>query len=186
MKYFFMCKGIQLNGCSSCLHRYLYLLFSDDDLLPLEDWVFNTEAHPLPIVRDSCLQDEAAQDKTVSKWTWTAAAETVTDMFAHFTCAHSVTQIVETTIQCRFSLFRSVLRTLNSFPVKDVVVLRCDCISFCRGCFLLALIFFVDNQDKHDFHEKSTFFFPSFLCEETSITCRPKCMGGGLNYGPYC
>uniref|UniRef100_A0A3Q2GN43 alpha-1,2-Mannosidase n=1 Tax=Cyprinodon variegatus TaxID=28743 RepID=A0A3Q2GN43_CYPVA len=27
--------------------KYLYLLFSDDDLLSLEDWVFNTEAHPL-------------------------------------------------------------------------------------------------------------------------------------------
>uniref|UniRef100_A0A8C6PBF6 alpha-1,2-Mannosidase n=1 Tax=Nothobranchius furzeri TaxID=105023 RepID=A0A8C6PBF6_NOTFU len=33
--------------------KYLYLLFSDDDLLPFEDWVFNTEAHPLPIYRDS-------------------------------------------------------------------------------------------------------------------------------------
>uniref|UniRef100_A0A7N8YMA8 alpha-1,2-Mannosidase n=1 Tax=Mastacembelus armatus TaxID=205130 RepID=A0A7N8YMA8_9TELE len=32
--------------------KYLYLLFSDDDLLPLEDWVFNTEAHPLPIVHE--------------------------------------------------------------------------------------------------------------------------------------
>uniref|UniRef100_A0A6Q2XZH0 alpha-1,2-Mannosidase n=1 Tax=Esox lucius TaxID=8010 RepID=A0A6Q2XZH0_ESOLU len=31
--------------------KYLYLLFSDDDLLPLEDWVFNTEAHPLPVIR---------------------------------------------------------------------------------------------------------------------------------------
>ncbi|CAH2222401.1 mannosyl-oligosaccharide 1,2-alpha-mannosidase IC [Pelobates cultripes] len=31
--------------------KYLYLLFSDDDLLSLEDWVFNTEAHPLPITR---------------------------------------------------------------------------------------------------------------------------------------
>uniref|UniRef100_A0A671RE79 alpha-1,2-Mannosidase n=1 Tax=Sinocyclocheilus anshuiensis TaxID=1608454 RepID=A0A671RE79_9TELE len=31
--------------------KYLYLLFSDDDLLPLEDWVFNTEAHPLPECR---------------------------------------------------------------------------------------------------------------------------------------
>ncbi|KAM8952961.1 mannosyl-oligosaccharide 1,2-alpha-mannosidase IA [Pelodytes ibericus] len=30
--------------------KYLYLLFSDDDLLPLEHWVFNTEAHPLPII----------------------------------------------------------------------------------------------------------------------------------------
>ncbi|KAG8594845.1 hypothetical protein GDO81_001337, partial [Engystomops pustulosus] len=29
--------------------KYLYLLFSEDDLLSLEDWVFNTEAHPLPI-----------------------------------------------------------------------------------------------------------------------------------------
>uniref|UniRef100_A0A7N4PWB4 alpha-1,2-Mannosidase n=1 Tax=Sarcophilus harrisii TaxID=9305 RepID=A0A7N4PWB4_SARHA len=28
--------------------KYLYLLFSEDDLLSLEDWVFNTEAHPLP------------------------------------------------------------------------------------------------------------------------------------------
>lgn len=30
--------------------RYLYLLFSSDDLLPLENWVFNTEAHPLPVL----------------------------------------------------------------------------------------------------------------------------------------
>ena len=28
--------------------KYLYLLFSPPDLLPLEDVVFNTEAHPLP------------------------------------------------------------------------------------------------------------------------------------------
>lgn len=31
--------------------KYLYLLFSDDELLPLEHWIFNTEAHPLPINR---------------------------------------------------------------------------------------------------------------------------------------
>ncbi|GAA6093291.1 mannosyl-oligosaccharide 1,2-alpha-mannosidase IA [Tachysurus ichikawai] len=37
--------------------KYLYLLFSDDDLLPLDDWVFNTEAHPLPIIRKSCLEE---------------------------------------------------------------------------------------------------------------------------------
>ncbi|XP_066850462.1 mannosyl-oligosaccharide 1,2-alpha-mannosidase IA [Anser cygnoides] len=30
--------------------KYLYLLFSDDDILPFEHWVFNTEAHPLPIL----------------------------------------------------------------------------------------------------------------------------------------
>ena len=30
--------------------KYLYLLFSDDEnLMPLDKWVFNTEAHPLPI-----------------------------------------------------------------------------------------------------------------------------------------
>lgn len=29
--------------------KYLYLLFADDDLLPLDKWVFNTEAHPFPV-----------------------------------------------------------------------------------------------------------------------------------------
>jgi len=29
--------------------KYLYLLFSDDDLISLDEWVLNTEAHPLPI-----------------------------------------------------------------------------------------------------------------------------------------
>ncbi|OSD04709.1 glycoside hydrolase family 47 protein [Trametes coccinea BRFM310] len=29
--------------------KYLYLLFSDEELIPLDRWVFNTEAHPLPV-----------------------------------------------------------------------------------------------------------------------------------------
>ncbi|KAF9218503.1 seven-hairpin glycosidase [Gyrodon lividus] len=29
--------------------KYLYLLFVDEELIPLDRWVFNTEAHPLPI-----------------------------------------------------------------------------------------------------------------------------------------
>lgn len=29
--------------------KYLYLLYSDDALISLDQWVFNTEAHPLPI-----------------------------------------------------------------------------------------------------------------------------------------
>ncbi|KAJ7991482.1 hypothetical protein DPEC_G00284330 [Dallia pectoralis] len=41
--------------------KYLYLLFSEDDLLSLEDWVFNTEAHPLPVIPRNCTQE--AEDK---------------------------------------------------------------------------------------------------------------------------
>lgn len=29
--------------------KYFYLLFSEDSLIPLDSFVFNTEAHPLPI-----------------------------------------------------------------------------------------------------------------------------------------
>ncbi|XP_050669737.1 mannosyl-oligosaccharide alpha-1,2-mannosidase IA-like isoform X2 [Leptidea sinapis] len=29
--------------------KYLYLIFADDSLLSLDEWVFNTEAHPFPI-----------------------------------------------------------------------------------------------------------------------------------------
>lgn len=31
--------------------KYLYLLFSEDDLISLDEWVLNTEAHPFPVVR---------------------------------------------------------------------------------------------------------------------------------------
>lgn len=31
--------------------KYLYLIFSDDSVVDLDDWVFNTEAHPLPILK---------------------------------------------------------------------------------------------------------------------------------------
>jgi mannosyl-oligosaccharide alpha-1,2-mannosidase len=30
--------------------KYLYLLFSPDDVLPLDQFVLNTEAHPIPNV----------------------------------------------------------------------------------------------------------------------------------------
>lgn len=30
--------------------KYLYLLFSDDNVIPLDKWVFNSEAHPLPVI----------------------------------------------------------------------------------------------------------------------------------------
>lgn len=38
--------------------RYLYLLFSDDDHLPYEHWVFNTEAHPLPVIKKQNIEIE--------------------------------------------------------------------------------------------------------------------------------
>ncbi|XP_043075217.1 mannosyl-oligosaccharide 1,2-alpha-mannosidase IA [Puntigrus tetrazona] len=38
--------------------KYLYLLFSDDDHLPFEHWVFNTEAHPLPVIKKQNLEIE--------------------------------------------------------------------------------------------------------------------------------
>lgn len=30
--------------------KYLYMLFSPDDLIPFSQWVLNTEAHPLPVL----------------------------------------------------------------------------------------------------------------------------------------
>lgn len=35
--------------------KYLYLMFSDDDALDLTEWVLNTEAHPLKVVREKVL-----------------------------------------------------------------------------------------------------------------------------------
>lgn len=32
--------------------KYLYLIFSDDDVIPLDQYVFNTEAHPLGIITE--------------------------------------------------------------------------------------------------------------------------------------
>ncbi|KAJ1352484.1 hypothetical protein KIN20_008829 [Parelaphostrongylus tenuis] len=29
--------------------KYAYLTFTDDSVIPLDKWVFNTEAHPLPV-----------------------------------------------------------------------------------------------------------------------------------------
>lgn len=29
--------------------KYIYLLFSPDDIIPLDSYVFNTEAHPFPV-----------------------------------------------------------------------------------------------------------------------------------------
>ncbi|KAI5827179.1 seven-hairpin glycosidase [Schizophyllum commune Tattone D] len=39
--------------------KYLFLLFTDEDLLPLDKWVFNTEAHPLPVFEWRAWEREA-------------------------------------------------------------------------------------------------------------------------------
>ncbi|KAK9734146.1 hypothetical protein RND81_04G118200 [Saponaria officinalis] len=43
--------------------KYLYLLFSPPSVIPLDEWVFNTEAHPLRIVTRSGSQQK--QDKPI-------------------------------------------------------------------------------------------------------------------------
>ena len=32
--------------------KYLYLIFTDDSVVPLDKYVFNTEAHPLGIIKE--------------------------------------------------------------------------------------------------------------------------------------
>lgn len=44
----------------------MYLLFSDDTVLPLEEWTFNTEAHPLPVRGVNPLYRAAANVQTPS------------------------------------------------------------------------------------------------------------------------
>ncbi|KAJ7931305.1 glycoside hydrolase family 47 protein [Mycena leptocephala] len=41
--------------------KYLFLLFTDEELVPLDKWVFNTEAHPLPVFQWSQREIEEYQ-----------------------------------------------------------------------------------------------------------------------------
>ncbi|KAF8978652.1 mannosyl-oligosaccharide alpha-1,2-mannosidase [Entomortierella lignicola] len=59
--------------------KYFYLLFSPNDIFPLDEYVFNTEAHPLPIfdpseklLKPPVAEETANQGKEIEK----AAAET--------------------------------------------------------------------------------------------------------------
>ena len=38
--------------------KYLYLIFSDGDDMHLDEWVFNTEAHPVKITRADVLNNK--------------------------------------------------------------------------------------------------------------------------------
>lgn len=42
--------------------KYAYLIFSPPDLLPLDEWVFNTEAHPLRRINDTLVQPQRPRD----------------------------------------------------------------------------------------------------------------------------
>ena len=44
--------------------QYLYLIFSDDSLISFDEWVFNTEAHPLPVKGKNPLYREADSKRT--------------------------------------------------------------------------------------------------------------------------
>ena len=44
--------------------QYLYLIFSDDSLISFDEWVFNTEAHPLPVRGRNPLYREADSKRT--------------------------------------------------------------------------------------------------------------------------
>ena len=39
--------------------KYLYLIFSDEDPIPMDQFVLNTEAHPFPIFQWSARDKEA-------------------------------------------------------------------------------------------------------------------------------
>ena len=39
--------------------KYLYVLFDDTDSFKLYEWVFNTEAHPLPVFEWTAKEREA-------------------------------------------------------------------------------------------------------------------------------
>ncbi|XP_051892273.1 LOW QUALITY PROTEIN: mannosyl-oligosaccharide 1,2-alpha-mannosidase IA-like [Pristis pectinata] len=43
--------------------KYLYVLFSEDELLSPEHWVFNTEAHPLPVIRRNTQEQVITNDQ---------------------------------------------------------------------------------------------------------------------------
>lgn len=43
--------------------KYFYLLFSDESVVPLDKYVFNTEAHPFPVFQGSKLFDPYVSNK---------------------------------------------------------------------------------------------------------------------------
>lgn len=155
----------------SCLHRYLYLLFSDDDLLPLEDWVFNTEAHPLPIIRKSCLQDEATKEKNVSKWQWTPAKikwESHRCAQSHKYSKHQL----NAGSGASFEPFTSFQGRMVSFIL--IVI-------FFRWAILLFAFLFCGQSKQHDFLWKEHLFLSFFPLWGNQIKLQTQMYGRRLD-----
>jgi len=47
--------------------KYFYLIFSEPDLISLDDWVFNTKAHPFRIPKPGAKSKQKGDAKIKSK-----------------------------------------------------------------------------------------------------------------------
>lgn len=56
LKFFFFIKCILFQ-----FSQYLYLIFSDDSLLQLDEWVYNTEAHVIPVRGNQYYRESSTQ-----------------------------------------------------------------------------------------------------------------------------
>lgn len=57
--------------------KYLYLLFDDTGLVPLEEYVFNTEAHPLPVLGSAADRALSRHYLHAAGWGWLAPNDSV-------------------------------------------------------------------------------------------------------------
>lgn len=48
-----LCIGLTMTAETAETLKYLYLIFCDDDVASLDEWVFSTEAHPFRIQKRS-------------------------------------------------------------------------------------------------------------------------------------
>ncbi|KAA0184403.1 hypothetical protein HAZT_HAZT005372 [Hyalella azteca] len=62
--------------------KYLYLIFSDDSLISLDEWVFNTEAHPIPILNKNSFYRAASAPVVTAAAASASYAEKLTSFVA--------------------------------------------------------------------------------------------------------
>ncbi|OAY69671.1 Mannosyl-oligosaccharide 1,2-alpha-mannosidase MNS3 [Ananas comosus] len=48
--------------------KYLYLLFGENNILPLDKFVFNTEAHPFPLINSSVNREGSSRVWPLRSW----------------------------------------------------------------------------------------------------------------------